>query len=78
MKLKCKLGSGNVKVVDVQPDDPLYVLLKKLKIEDKRTKFLFNGIARSMASIETFQEIGLTYDTWVNVIKPAISGKHNI
>ena len=78
MKLKCKLGLGNVIIVDVRPEDPLYVLLIKLKIEDKGTHFLFNGIAHSMASIETFQEIGLTYDTWVNVIKPAISGKHNI
>ena len=78
MKLKCKLGSGNIKVVDVRPEDPLYVLLTKLKITDKRTKFLYNGIARSMASIETFEEIGLTTDTPVNVINPAIAGKYII
>ena len=54
VKLKCKLGTNNIKVVEVQPEDQLHILLKKLKITDKSTKFLFNGIARSMASIETF------------------------
>ena len=78
MKLNCKLGLDNIKVVDVKPDDPLYVLLKKLNIEDKRTKFIFHGIPHSMASIETFQEIGLTYDTCIYIMYPSIAGKNNI
>lgn len=78
MKLTCKLGTKNIKVVEVQPSDPLYILLKKLNITDKSTKFIFNGQTRSMSSIETFEEIGLTYDTRINVNNQGISGKKKI
>ena len=55
MRLTCKMGSRNVKVVEVQSTDALYVLLNKLNISDKNTKFIFNGITYSMGSIQTFQ-----------------------
>ena len=38
MKISCKLGKGNIKIVEVSPDDPLYVLFEKLNIKDKGTK----------------------------------------
>lgn len=76
MKLTCKLGTNNIRVVEVNPSDPLHILLKKLKISDKGTKFIFNGITRSMSSIETFEEIGLTYDTRITVNNQGISGKY--
>ena len=59
VKLTCKLGLRNTKVVEVQPDDQIYVLLEKLNITDRKTKFVFNGQPYSMASIQTFEEIGL-------------------
>jgi hypothetical protein len=74
MKLTFKLGTKNQRTVEVNPSDPLYVLLDKLKITDKRTKFIFKGITYGMSSIETFQEIGLTYDTKITVSNQAISG----
>ena len=74
MKLTCKLGTNNIRVVEVKPSDPLYVLLNKLKITDKSTKFIFKGITHSMSSIATFQEIGLTFDTRITVNNQGISG----
>ncbi len=74
MRLTCKMGSRNVKVVEVQPNDALFTLLCKLNISDKNTKFLFNGITYSMGSIQTFQEIGLTSDARITVNNQAIAG----
>lgn len=74
VKLRCKLGTNNIKVVEVDPSDPLYVLLQKLKISDKHSKFLFKGVPYSMGSIQTFEEIGLTFDTGINITSPAIAG----
>ena len=62
MKISCKFGKGNTKIVEVSPDDPLYVLFEKLNITDKGTKFIFNGNFYSMDSIQTFQEIDMTDD----------------
>ena len=41
MKITFKLSKGNIKVVEVSPSDPLYILLDKLNITDKATKFVF-------------------------------------
>ena len=76
MKLTFKLGTKNTRVVEVQPSDNLFILLGKLKISDKNTKFIFNGITYSMASIQTFQEIGLTFDTGIAINNQAISGNY--
>lgn len=59
MKLTIRLSSTNVKVVNVKPNDPLYILLNLLNITDKKTVFICNGIAHCMGSIETFEEINL-------------------
>ncbi len=74
MKLTCKLGTNNTRVVEVQPYEELHILLKKLNISDKNTKFIFNGITYSMGSIQTFQEIGLTYDARIAINNQAIAG----
>lgn len=59
MKLTIRLSSTSVKVVYVDPKDPLHTLLKLLNITDKKTVFICNGIAHCMGSIETFEEIKL-------------------
>ena len=42
MRITCKIDSGT-KDIEVSPDEPLYILLKKLNICDKFTKFRFKG-----------------------------------
>ena len=74
MKLKCKIGASTIKVINVDPSDNLFILLYKLKISDKNTKFVFNGTTYSMGSILTFEEIGLTYDARIAVNTQAIAG----
>lgn len=74
MKLTFKTGTKTKKVVIVEPSDPLYVLLKKLGISDKNTKFIYNGVTYSMSSIQTFEEIGLTSDALIAMNNQAIAG----
>ena len=62
-----KLSKGNIKVVEVSPNDPLCVLLTKLNINDKTTKFIYKGISYSLGSLQTFKEIGLTCDARIFV-----------
>ena len=74
VKITCKMGIKNLKIVEVQISDPIYVLLDKLNITDKTTKFIFSGKAYNIASILTFQEIGLTTDTIININNEDIAG----
>ena len=74
MRITCKLGARNIKVVEVSPDDPLHILLKKLNICDKNTKFIFNGVTYSMGSIQTFREIGIMQDCRIAVNNQTIAG----
>lgn len=74
MRLTCKLGTKNIKVVEVQPHEALYILLNKLGISDKDTKFIFKGKTYSMGSIKTFAEIGLTSDSKIFVYNQGIPG----
>lgn len=74
MRLTCKMGSRNVKVVEVQANDAIFTLLCKLNISDKNTKFIFNGITYSMGSIQSFKEIGLTSDARITINNQAIAG----
>ena len=62
IKLSCKLGTNNIKVVEVYPSDHIYVLLKKLDLKDKNSKFTFKGCTYSISSIMTFEEIGILSD----------------
>lgn len=74
MKLTCKMGTNNIKVVEVKSSDRLFILLEKLNISDKTTKFIFKARSYDMGSILTFQEIGLTYDARIAVNNQAIAG----
>ena len=74
MRLTFKTGTRDKKVIEVQPSDRLFILLEKLHITDKNTFFIFNGLSYSMASIQTFQEIGLTSDQMIAVNNQAIAG----
>ena len=74
MRITCKFGNRNIKVVEVSPDDPLHILLKKLNICDKNTKFIFDGVTYIMGSIQTFREIGIMQDCGIAVYNQAFSG----
>lgn len=73
MKITCKLGT-KTKVVEVSPNDPLHILLKKLQITDKYTTFIFNGTTYSIFSILTFKEIGIYSDSRIIMGGQGISG----
>lgn len=76
MQLTCKLGTHNKRIVNVYPSQQLNILLNLLNITDKKTKFLFNGETFNMASILTFEEIGLTSNQTIFINNQAIAGSH--
>ena len=41
--LICKLGTEDTQIVEVDIEDPLYTLKKKLDINNNNTKFIFNS-----------------------------------
>ena len=71
--ITCKIGSNNIKKVEVSTYDPLYKLLELLQISDKNTKFIFNGETYSISCILTFREIGLVRDSKIFIVNQAIS-----
>ena len=75
IKITCKLGANNIKIVEVSPDDPLYIFLDKLNITDKTAKFVYKGIAYSIGTIATFREIGLTCDARIVINNTALAGE---
>jgi len=62
------------KDVEVFINDPLFVLLKKLNIDNKNTNFIYNGLQYSLSSIQTFDEIGLRKDTEIAIDNCASPG----
>ena len=74
VKLIVKLGTNITKMIEVNPNDGLYVLLDKLKISDKNAKLIFKGNSYSIGSVQTFREIGLDFDTRISIINQAIAG----
>lgn len=74
MIIRCKLATRTVEEVELPPSARLYELLDKLGITDKDTKFTYNQRTYSMASIQTFQEIGMTSNANIVVFNQAISG----
>ena len=72
--IHCKLSSSCRKTVSVNISDPIYILLDKLNITDKRTTFIFKGETFQLSSNLTFEEIGLTKDTSIVICSQAISG----
>ena len=69
------MGTSSTKAVDVQPYEQLNVLLQRLNISDKKTKFMYKGQTYSMYSNFTFQEIEMTDNARIFVNNQGISGK---
>ena len=77
MRLTCKIGKQTIKLVTVEPNDELNILLEKLKeYEDvgKTAKFVHKGVTYSLASIFTFAEIKISDNTEINIITPGRAG----
>lgn len=74
VKLKVRFGTSNTKIIFINPKERLYSLLEMLCIQDKLTKFIFNGETYCMGTILTFEEIGLTSDSNIYVINEALCG----
>lgn len=68
IELQVIFGEGKSKTVIVFPHEPLYRLLDLLKITDKSINFTFNDIIYPIASIQTFEEIGITSDSKIFLI----------
>ena len=76
MKLHCKFGTKNVKIIEVNEDDYIFVLIEKLNLKDRKSKFIFNAETFGVALALTFKEIGLTSDSHINIINQAIAGNY--
>lgn len=73
MKITCKLGT-KTKVVEVSPNDPLHILLKKLQITNKDANLNFHGTTYSIYCNFTFKEIGIYSDSRIFISDQGISG----
>ena len=71
--MRCKFGTNDVKTVKVNPSDRIYNLLNKLDINDESAKFIFNGMTYSLASNQTFSEIGLKDNNRIYITQQRIS-----
>lgn len=78
IKLAVKIRSKEIKTAIVYPEEPLYILLDMLNIKDKRIKFSYKGITYPVASIFTFEEIGITKDTILGLMNQAYAGCNKI
>ena len=75
MKITCKLGTNTTKQVEVNASDTLSVLLQKLNISDKQTKFVYNSQTYGIYSLFTFQEIGMNDGARIFINNQGISGE---
>ena len=75
MKITCKLGTNTTKQVEVNASDTLSVLLQKLNISDKKTKFMYNGQTYQIYTLFTFQEIGMNDGARIFINNQGISGE---
>lgn len=80
MRLYCKLYTNKVKMVEVNLNDQVCILLQKLNLKskiEKQTKFVFRGKTHDVASCLTFEDIGFTEqddNVRLSLINQAISG----
>ncbi len=74
MQLTCKYGKNKKKVVTVNTTDELRVLLKEINGLSKLSYFVIGGKQWSLASIFTFNEIGITTDSQINIVTPSRAG----
>ena len=62
------------RVVEVQPYEPVYTLISKLNIADKKAKFLFRGMVYDFRSSITFAEIGMEDNARIFICNEVIAG----
>jgi len=75
IKITCRFGTHNERIISVFPDDHLCILLDKLKLKDRKSKFIFNGQTFDVASILKFSEIEIKGNCKISIINQAIAGK---
>ena len=56
MKIIAKFDSSKIKIVEVQPYEPVNTLLPKLNIADKNSKFLFDGMTMVSGLLKHLQK----------------------
>lgn len=74
MRINCKYGKNKKKEIVVEPTNELNIILKKIKEVNKKSKFVFKGFTYSLASIFTFEEIGITDNTEIDIVTPSRAG----
>lgn len=74
IKVECIFGTNIIKKVEVKLSDQINVLLKMLDIKDKRTNLVYQGCTYGIATIWTFEEIGILSDCHIFINNQAISG----
>lgn len=74
IKITCRFGTHNERIISVSPEDQLSILLQKLKLKDRKSKFIFNGQTFDVASILTFNEIEIKGNCKISIINQAIAG----
>ena len=74
INLTVRLGYKDNRTVIVYPEEPLYILMEMLNIKDKKMKFIYSGVTYDLATIFTFEEIGITKEAKITIYYPAISG----
>ena len=72
MRIHCKMATSNTKLVNVEPSEKLKVLLDRLNIKDKKTKFIYDGETYSVSQDLTFEEIGMVDNSLVYFNNQAI------
>ena len=74
MQLTCKYGKNDKKVVTVKTTEQINVLLNKINGLSKHSYFVIGGNQYSLASIFTFNEVGITTDSQINIVTPSRAG----
>lgn len=74
VKITCKIGPRNQKIVEVDISQPVSVLAEKLNITDKKTKFMYKGQPFFIYGAYTFKEINLKQDALIFINNQEISG----
>ena len=75
MKILLTFFLGNIiKIIEIVDNEPLSILKQKLDIKDNYIKFIFRGITYSISSNSKFKDIGITENTKLFFIFPAIAG----
>lgn len=74
MILTCRFGTDDIQTVEVKKTDPICILRDKLDISNTGIiKFIFNGVTYMVDTNLKFESIGLTSDTNLVFIDPALA-----